>query len=173
MEKFHFLLPSVKSMPHPYKLSRRRGSGASTASPWSDSSFFPLASPQPRFPHSRPRRRRLMVEHGHRRSSAVWRVVSCPRGKISATGDFCDATRVFRGATAKNYHATDKKRSATKASNLRPHRFALRSSIGKEAFYLILHVKPSIGRIEVGFNSWQDTQIVVPIFPALPVLPPA
>jgi len=147
-------------MPHPYKLSRRRGSGASTVFPRSDSSSFPLALPQPRLPHSRPRQRRLTVEHGHRRSSAVWRVVSCPRGKISATGDFCDATRVFRGATAKNYHATDKKRGATKASNLQPHRFALRPSNGKEAFYLILHVKPSIRRIEVGFNSWQDTQIV-------------
>jgi hypothetical protein len=56
---------------------------------------------------------------------------------------------------------------------LKPHRFARRPSSGKEAFYLILHVKPSVRRIEVGFNSWQDTQIVVPIFPALPVLPPA
>jgi len=173
MEKFHLFLPSLKSMPHPYKLSRRRGSGASTASPWSDSSFSPLASPQPRFPHSRPRRRRLTVEHGHRRSSAVWRVVSCPRVRVGATGDFGNATRVFRGATAKNCHATSKKQGATKASNLKPHRFALRPSSGKEAFYLILHVKPSIRRIKVGFNSWQDTQIVVPIFPALPVLPPA
>jgi len=115
MEKFHFLLPSLKSMPLPYKLSRRRGSGASTALPWLPYSLLSLNSPRPRFPHSKPRRRRLTVAHGHRRSSAAWRVVSCPMVKIGATGGFGNATKDFHGATLKNDHATSKKWDATNA----------------------------------------------------------